>query len=96
MVDSDEEARKQAVPKPVTMSTEIANFLVVRGPLSREQIEVALNHYEKVEALLRISGPRFVNARRDTAEFYNKALERLRELEQTPIAREDSRQPLEV
>ena len=96
MADTDEQERIAAAPKSVTMGVDIANGLVVKSPLSLEQVKVALDHYERLEAMLRVSGPRVSNHRRDAAQYFNMALERLRELENTPIAREDSRQPLEA
>ena len=81
----------------VDMGVDIANALVTNAPLTQAQVECALRHYGALEALLRISGPRFTNHRRDAAEYHNKALDRLRAIEATPIEREpaDRRMPIE-
>ena len=80
------EALQETVAEPVSMTTAIANALLTHGPLDKVQVEVALQHYELVESLLRISGPRFSNHRRDAAEYHNMALARFREIEAAELA----------
>lgn len=65
-------------PEKPEMSTEIANRITTRAPLSRPQLVCAVEHFLGLEALLRLSGPFFTNARRDAARAHNTALDRLR------------------
>lgn len=67
-------------PSPV-MGTDIANAIVTSAPLTAQQLEVALEHYEGLNAMLQVSGPRFVNAKRDAVDMHNRALTLLRQLE---------------
>ena len=97
-IDPDDVAREAAAPRPPTMGVEIANAIVVNAPLTKAQVECALEHYAQLEAMLRVSGPRFANHRRDAAEYHNKALARLREIElaEDQRAGDDGRRRLEA
>lgn len=79
---AEEQTEAAAAPAPPeTMNTSIANALVTRAPLTAAQIQCAIDHYAALEALLRISGPRFANHRRDAASFHNIAADALAEIE---------------
>ena len=70
----------------LVMDTAISNAIVTNAPLSMEQMRCAMDHYEYLEAMLRRSGPRFVNARRDAADMFNKTLVLFRAAEERAAA----------
>lgn len=77
-------AGEPPVKQPPVMGVEISNAIVTRAPLTIEQLVCAIDHYAALEAMLRRSGPRFTNARRDAADMHNRTLALLREAEERP------------
>jgi hypothetical protein len=79
---TDEDPRAPEIgPTSLAMDVSVANSIITRAPLTAEQLQCALDHYAALEAMLRKSGPRFTNSRRDAADMHNRALVLLRELE---------------
>ena len=92
-----QEAQTMGPRAPMVMGTDIANAIVTRAPLTLAQLHCALDHYAELEAMLRRSGPRFTNCRRDAADMHNKTLELLREAEAKPAeSAAVVRQPLQA
>ena len=89
-------AEAQAERTPAQMDGPIYNAIITNAPLDEETLLVALGHYKGLEAMLRISGPLFSNARRDAAMMYNRTADRIEADRKTREAREQSQAENEI
>lgn len=72
------EAEMAPAPTAPTMSVHLANALVTAAPMSEAELRCVISHCIALEAMLRVSGPRFAIMRGQVVTMHNDAVRRLR------------------
>ena len=60
------------------IGAELCNTLITEAPALNKELDALRLHFRDLEAVLRVSGPRFAGARRDAIDMHNRAVRRMK------------------